>query len=189
MQELDRIFDSDDVAGTLAVDAVNHGRECARFARTGRSGHQDQSPLFLADFLHDRRKIEPFQRRNNKCNRAEDHRHRTALAVDADPEAPQPRDGIRQVDFKIFLKHAPLTIIHHRLGGIGNKVRRQTRGVGNRVQTAINPYDRRQPGLDVNIGTLGLKRDREYFVQIHSLPPQIMQPYLPCLPCRGPGPA
>jgi hypothetical protein len=51
MQKLDRVFDGDDVSAARGVDAIDHRRERCRFARTGRSGDEDQSTAFFGDLI------------------------------------------------------------------------------------------------------------------------------------------
>ena len=55
VDELDRVFERDDVVSLRAVDLVEHGGERGRLARAGRAGdeHQARFPL-AADLLEDR---------------------------------------------------------------------------------------------------------------------------------------
>ena len=50
MQELDWIFDGDDVVILFAVDGVEQYRQGGRLARSSRSGYQDDSVSQLGDF-------------------------------------------------------------------------------------------------------------------------------------------
>ena len=49
VDELDRVFDSNDVVVTLGVDFVNHGRQGSRLARSRGAGHENQSARLFAE--------------------------------------------------------------------------------------------------------------------------------------------
>src|ERR1700686_1187663 len=49
VQELDRVFDGDEMVGTIGVDAIDHGREGGGLTGTSGAGYQYQTALLLAD--------------------------------------------------------------------------------------------------------------------------------------------
>src|SRR6202035_747875 len=53
VQELDRIFDGDQMVGAAGVDAVDHGGQCGGLARTGGAGNEDQATLLFANAVDD----------------------------------------------------------------------------------------------------------------------------------------
>ena len=57
VDELDRIFHRDDVAGPLLVDLVDHRGERRRLAGAGRAGHQHQAARPLRQLGADRRQL------------------------------------------------------------------------------------------------------------------------------------
>ena len=52
VQDLDGVLDRQDVAGTVVVDVVDHGREGGRLPRPGRAGHQYQPALGDGQLRH-----------------------------------------------------------------------------------------------------------------------------------------
>ena len=55
MQELDRIFDRDDVGAAVLVDVLDHRRERRRLARAGHAGDEHQAARLHRDLLEHRR--------------------------------------------------------------------------------------------------------------------------------------
>ena len=64
MHELDRVFDGDDVVGTVPVDIVNHGGKRRGFTGTGRSGDEDEPFAQSAEIRDDGRQVELFKCQN-----------------------------------------------------------------------------------------------------------------------------
>src|SRR5438094_8475160 len=73
VQELDGVFDGDDVFRPLGVDAVNHGGQGRGLAGTGYAGHQHQSAAFFADLLDDFGQIEFVEGANLGGDHAQHH--------------------------------------------------------------------------------------------------------------------
>src|SRR5437764_1133075 len=57
VQELDGVFDGDDVVGARGVDAVDDACESSGLTGTGGSGDEHEAALLFANFVDDRRKI------------------------------------------------------------------------------------------------------------------------------------
>src|ERR1700675_4900185 len=57
VQELDRVFDGDEMVGAIGVDAIDHGREGGGLTGTGGAGYQYQTALLLADAANHGREI------------------------------------------------------------------------------------------------------------------------------------
>ena len=87
VDELDRIFQRDDVVGLGAVDLVENGGERGRLARAGRAGDEHQPRLFPANLLEDRRQVQAFERGDDRVELAHDHADATLLAEDVHTEA------------------------------------------------------------------------------------------------------
>ena len=51
VDELDRVFDGEDVCGLGFVDVVDHRRQRGRFTGTCRAGYQHQAARVVGDFL------------------------------------------------------------------------------------------------------------------------------------------
>ena len=58
VQELERIFNGQDMGVAVAVDPVDHGRQGGGLSAAGSPRHQDQAPVFSAECLQYRRQIE-----------------------------------------------------------------------------------------------------------------------------------
>src|SRR6185437_6919918 len=51
MQELDGVFNGDEMVGTVGVDAVDHGGQRGGFAGSGGAGDQDEPTLLFANAI------------------------------------------------------------------------------------------------------------------------------------------
>ena len=77
---LDGIFDGQDMPGFAGVSVVDHGSQGGRFARTGRTDHQDQPPRLHDQVFQDWREIELFHRGDYALDIANYHSGVAALA-------------------------------------------------------------------------------------------------------------
>ena len=113
VQEFDGVFDGDDVIGARGVDAVDHGRQRGGFARAGRSGHQHQAALLLADLVDDARQVQFLRGANFRRDDAQNHADVAALLEDVDAEAAQARHAIGHIQLGGFLEFLLLAVGHH----------------------------------------------------------------------------
>src|SRR6185295_17124715 len=86
VDELDRIFDGNDVAFEGVVQIIDHGRERRRLTGPGWAGHKDQSLFPIAELSHDRRHAEFFHRNDLGGNVSEDSAKPAVLDEDIDAE-------------------------------------------------------------------------------------------------------
>ena len=87
VDELDRIFDREDMSFERIVQIVDHCSQRGGFSGAGRAGHQDQAFFPVAELPKDRRHAELFQRKNLGRNGPKDGAQPTALDehIDAEP--------------------------------------------------------------------------------------------------------
>ena len=94
---LDRVLDRDDVACVAPVDLLDERGERGRLARSGRASHEDEPARQPGEALGARRQSERGEAGRLRGERADRRGGAAALAVQIDPEAPDPRDPVRGV--------------------------------------------------------------------------------------------
>lgn len=87
VKELHRIFDRDDVAGTLTVYLMNQSRKRGRFATTGWPGNQHQSVPQFGQLAKLRRQSELSQRAKIAVQAADGNGDLSALAIQVDAKS------------------------------------------------------------------------------------------------------
>ena len=112
MNELNRVFDREDVAEFGFVQKVDHGRQRGGLARAGRAGDQHQAAWLEREVGKNLGGVELFQRQNFAGNGSE-HGAWTALVVERiDPETRQPINLEREVNLQEFFKELALPVAH-----------------------------------------------------------------------------
>ena len=86
MDELDRVFQRDDVISLRAVDLVEHGGERGRLTRAGGTRDEDEAGFLLGDGVEDFRQAQTVQGRDDRVELAHDHRETALLAKDVHAE-------------------------------------------------------------------------------------------------------
>jgi hypothetical protein len=111
--ELDRILDRDDVPFPLRVDLVDHRGECRRLSGASGSGDEDQPAGFLGQPRDDGRQPQILETEDLEGDRADRHRHASALTEDVPSKARELRNGEREVEPPTLMcrSEAPLEII------------------------------------------------------------------------------
>jgi hypothetical protein len=79
VDELDRIFNGDDVAFALAVDLVDHGRQRRRFSGACGTRDEHEAARLLRHARDDRRQVEIAERLDADRDLTHDHRNAAAL--------------------------------------------------------------------------------------------------------------
>jgi len=74
VDDLDRVFDRDDVLPARSVDLVDHRREGRRFSRPGRAGDEDEAAGLVREPLHPGRETELLEGRHLVRDMAEGER-------------------------------------------------------------------------------------------------------------------
>src|SRR5205823_12875812 len=91
VEDLDRVFDRDDVLATRPVDVPDHGREGHGLARARRAGDEHEAARLVREPLDPGRELELREARHLDRDRAEGERGGTTLAEDVDAEPRQAR--------------------------------------------------------------------------------------------------
>ncbi len=89
MDDLDRVFDRDDVLAARAVHVVDDRRERRRLSRAGGAGDEDETAVFLGEATDARRQREGLEVRHLARDDAEGDRDRAALPEAVDAESRQ----------------------------------------------------------------------------------------------------
>src|SRR5207302_7151647 len=102
MQELDWIFNGDDVEVALAIDAIQKRRYGRTLARGSWPGHEHNAIAQIGDVPKMRGQVQGFELRNCGRNDAHHHRATSALYEGIHAEASQTRKSIRNVAGSLF---------------------------------------------------------------------------------------
>ena len=149
VEELDWVLDRHDVFVSLAVDLVDHRRECGRFSRSSRSGNQNQTAWLAAQLLDDRRQTEFAEPEYLVGNLPKRGRDRAALMEDVRAEPGEAFEAEREVEFEVLFEPLFLLVGEDRVDeflGFG--------GVERRV------VERRENAVDPDLGR-GVRRQME----------------------------
>ena len=152
VEDLDRVFDRDDVLAALRVDVVEHRRERRRLPRARRAGDEYEAAVLLREPPDARRQVQLREVRDFVRDDAEHERDRAALAEAVHAEARKPRLGIRDVELADLVED-----VCPRRGG-GDRVEHRSevclderRLLGERRELAVEPQHRRLPHLQVDV--------------------------------------
>src|SRR5689334_1313022 len=104
MDELDRIFDRDDVALLFAIDAVDHRRERRRLTGAGGPGNENEPARPIGEIGHDLRKPELLEGPDLEGDLPDHHRHAAALLEDVPTEAREILNAEREVQLVLHLE-------------------------------------------------------------------------------------
>ncbi|MCY1440985.1 hypothetical protein D9M71_572810 [compost metagenome] len=113
MDDLDRVFQGDDVQRLLAVQLVEQRRQRAGLATAGRPAHEDQAIPALRNSLKHIRKVQLTHRRNAPRNQPKGNRRAIQLAKQVQPKAPKRRQLQRKVHFIALGPLPALVVIQH----------------------------------------------------------------------------
>src|SRR5690606_8966943 len=116
MQELDRIFDADDVPGTVGGAVVKHGGQGGRFAGAGGTDYQDQAAVEHHQLFQNRGQPQLGDTRDLVVDVSHHHGDFATQVVDGDPEAPGVGHAHRQVHFQGALELGNLLLAHQLVG-------------------------------------------------------------------------
>ena len=116
VQELDRIFDRDDVGVPVLVDVMKHRRQRRRFSGPGDSRNENQPTRHQCDPLADLGQIELGDRFRLERHCSHCIGDRPALLIRIDAEAADAGDGEREVGFLLLREFLDVLGRHDLLG-------------------------------------------------------------------------
>jgi hypothetical protein len=108
VDELDRVFDGDDVLFVGGVDAVDDGGQRRRLARAGRPGDQDQPLLQVGQGLDRLREVQVLDGDDLFRNDAEDRAAAVLLEQEVGAEAGDARQAVGEVEVAARLVLLPV---------------------------------------------------------------------------------
>src|SRR5690606_26953175 len=124
VNELDRVFDGDDVAFTVAVAVANHGRQRGGLTGAGGTDEDHQATLSHGDILDDIRQPQLFHFGNVGFDPPQHHAAQVALVKGADPETTDTAGTDSKVALVLFLELSALLVPHHAQHGFPGLLRR-----------------------------------------------------------------
>ena len=130
----------------------------------GRSRHQHQAALLLADFLEHARQVQLLGGANLRGDDAQNHADVAALLENVDAEAAQARHAVGHVEFGGFLEFLLLAVGHHAERHRKHFFGRDAGDVGLRVQHAVHAQIGVVADLQVQVGGLLFDRAAQQFV-------------------------
>ncbi len=161
MQELDRVLDRHDVAGSLPVHDVDHRGERRRLARAGRAGDDDEAALEAREVHHDVREPEIVDVLDLERDHPEDGAHGVALHEHVHAETGPSRERIGHVQLELLLEPLPQLLRQDRVDHALQRSRRERRVVARRLELTVDPHHRRGARREVQVGASLLQEGAE----------------------------
>ena len=118
VNELNRVFDGDDVAVAVGVAVANHGGERSGFARACAADKNHQAAFFHHHLFQDGRQVHVFKLGDFAGNHAADQGGGAALHHGVDAEARYADQADGEVAFVGGEKFFRLLVVHNRTGDL-----------------------------------------------------------------------
>jgi len=169
VNELDRVFDRDDVALTLAIDLVDHGREGRRFTGTGRTSDEHESARFfrhLGDRAGQPKLIERLDRERNLPHH---HRYAASLLEHVAAEAGEVLNAEREIELVLELEALLLLLREDRVSDLERVFGRQLKLGRGVCYIAIDAKLGTLTGDDVKVGRIAGDHFLEQRAEVESL--------------------
>ena len=163
VDELDRVFDGDDVTLTIAVAVINECRQRGGLAGAGTPDKNDQAAQGHRDVFQYRRQAELVEGRYDQVDGAADDGDLALLYQSADTEAADSRRRDGEVAFLCGFEIGGLPIVHDRTREFSGVLRQQWL-VGNRYHLAVDLDRRREVCRDEEVRTVFLRHQSQQFV-------------------------
>ncbi|MNL47276.1 hypothetical protein D3C87_1700560 [compost metagenome] len=145
VDELDRVFDGEDVVMAMVVQVIDHRRQRGGLAGTGRAGDQHQAARRLGYLAEHLAHAQFIHGQDSGRDRAE-HRARAATLVErVDPKTRHAGHIKGKVGFQVFFEVDALGVVHDVVDQRLHLLVVQCRQI-DPPYIAINPDHRRQAG-------------------------------------------
>ena len=164
VQELNGVFDGDQMVGAVGIDAVDHRRQRGGLTGPRRSGNQHQPALLFADFGDYGGEVQFFRGANLGGNDAQHHADVATLLENVDAETAQASDTVSHIQFRCFLELLLLAVGHHAECHGEHLFRRDARHVGQRGEQAVHAQVRVIADFQVQVGRFVFDRAAEKIV-------------------------
>jgi hypothetical protein len=160
VQNLNRVFDGDDVVRMRAIHVIDQAGERRAFAAAGWAGRQDQAAFHVGKIAQDlARQPERLETGDGIADHAHDNADAVALPEDIAAETGNSRQRIGEVEFVTVLELFPL-FGGQQTAGNGFCVIRRERPVRKRHEFPIDPA--RRGAADVQVNVRGASRDHGF---------------------------
>jgi hypothetical protein len=167
VEELNRVFDGDDVVGPRFVDLVDDGRQRRGLARAGRPGDEYEPPGLVAKRVQDLRQRQIVDALDVDRDEPECGAQGALVEKGIDAETRLPVEGVREVYFPVGLQLLTLILVKDavdKLAGLGGA----EFGVSIEIpQVAVHPDHRRQAHGKVQVRRLYLDHFPEDLAYVH----------------------
>ena len=154
MDELDRIFDGDDVPLPLAVDLVDHRGEGRRFSRAGGTGDENEAARLLGHLGDGTGESELIEGLDRERNLPDDHRHAAALLEAVAAKAGQVLNAEGEIELVLGLEPLLLVLGEDRVRQLEGVLGRHHVFEGGVGDLTVHPQLRPLAGDDVEIGSV-----------------------------------
>ena len=117
INELDRVFQCEDVLAVNAIDVIQHRSDRCTFTAAGNPGQQDHALVVVAKFLHRSGQIKSPKVGNEIVDTPCDQSDLTQLLQQVNSETPIDPidiDDISEVGAALLIKNCQVAVIHHR---------------------------------------------------------------------------
>jgi len=163
VNELDRVFDGNDVALAMAVAVIDECCQRGGLAGSSATDKDDQAAQGHRDILQHQRQTEFLESRNVQVDGAADHRDTPLLHQRIDAKAADSGRRYGEVAFLGRLKFGSLPVVHDRTREFCRVLRQQWL-VGYRHHLAIDLDRRRIIGRDKEVGAVLLGHQAQQLV-------------------------
>ncbi len=112
VHEFDRVFDGENVVGTVVIAVVDHARERGGLARTRGAGNEHQAARQHAQVAEDLRRAEIIQVDDVRGNAAENGARAAVLVEGIDAKPRQLRNFEGEIGFEELFEGLALLVVH-----------------------------------------------------------------------------
>ncbi|MNT44780.1 hypothetical protein D3C72_1813210 [compost metagenome] len=168
VDELDGIFDGEDVVMAMVVQVIDHCRQRGGLAGTGRAGHQHQAAGRIGHLAEHVAHAQFVHAQDSGRDRAEHRASATALVEGVDPKARHAGHFEGKVGFQVFFEIHPLGVIHDVVDQRLHLLVVQSRQI-DASYIAIHPNHWRQTGRQVQVRCALFGAEGQQFSDIHSV--------------------
>ena len=153
VNELDRVFERDDVEAARGVQVIDHRRERGRLAGAGGAGDQHHALVVVAEFLDDGRQRQSVDARDVLRDRAKRRAEAGFLAEHVDAETPAVGRHIGEVEV-VALAEVFVLVLGEDLGEITLELRIADVAELDRHQVAVHAQHGRHADGQVHVGAV-----------------------------------
>ena len=169
VQELDGIFNGQDMGLPIAVDPVDHGGQGGGLAAAGGARHQDESPGLPAECPEYRRQIEGVKALDPEGNGPKNGTHGPPLVEAVATKPGQPSDSKGEVKFQVVLQMLLLIGGQYAVNQPPGILGRQERNFSQGPELSVHPNPGMSSGGEVEIGCSHFSHCLEQFGQARRL--------------------